>query len=483
MERSKKSEIPRAEAVTNIARYQYDMVEFVHDILRPKEIYPYQKDILNAIGVPNTTQRVAWHKAHGVGGTAVMAWAAIAFLFTRPQSRVVTTASVNRQVRDILWPEIHKWMRKANFIPLGWKWPYTLLDMKLEINQEWFAIGASSDIPENMEGFHAPYMLYIVDEAKTVSKGIFDAIEGALTGEKENKLLVVSTPPLGKEGHFYEICRGAYDGWKVFHTDAHDSPNVPKLWIEQKEKDWGIKSPEYVSKVLGLFPDSSEDTLIPLSWVEMAVERWESAKDQTHGGERVLGVDVARFGGDETVLALREGFFFPPFVHHIKEETMQTAGRVIVEVDRRKAEEVHVDVIGVGAGVFDRVNEIAHARSSDDNERSFSVKPVNVALKAPAMMYKGERIKFKRLRDRLYWNMRCHLDPDNEKPDELICLPNDDKLRKQLTSIRYKITSDGEIEVEGKDSLKSRGLDSPDRAEAVMIALADTYEGWTATLK
>src|SRR3990167_3674384 len=412
MATTKNLKLSKEEALANLIRYRSDFNLFVKEVIGATP-FQYQEEILRTLSDPEV-KRVAWHKGHGVGGTTLMAWITIAFLFTRSNAKVVTTASVNRQVRDILWPEIHRWMRKASFGLMGWYWLYNLLDQKLEISQEWFAIGASSDTPENMEGFHAPHLLYIVDEAKTVPKGIFDAIEGALTGNIEAKLMVVSTPPLAREGHFYDICRGAVPGFKVFHTRCQDSPNVSKEWIEEKKIEGGETNPVYISKVLGEFPDSSEDTLIPLSWVELSMERW---------------------------------------LENVNKE----------------------DSPVMGAGVVDRLRE-------QSKETGVRVRPINVAHKAPSMMYKGEKLKFHRMRDWLYWNMRTHLDPNNPEHSELVSLPNDDKLKSQLTSIRYKIRSDGAIEIESKDSMKSRGLSSPDRAEAVMIALADGYEGWSAVV-
>lgn len=475
--------ISRQEALSNLVRYRMNFGDFVREILEPEEVYFYQDDILKAINEPGC-DRIAWHKGHGVGGTTLMAWLTLAFLFTRASAKVVTTASVNRQVRDVLWPEIHRWMRKAekNLYKMRFTAGYDLLDIQLKIQKDWYAIGASSDEGVNMEGFHAPSLMYIVDEAKTVKKEIFESIEGALTGVGEAKLVVVSTPPYAKEGHFYDICRGAVPGFRVFHTSGADSPNVSKDWIESKKIEWGENSPAYISKVLGLFPDSSDDTLIPLSWVDAAIERW-----QENVGEKPLyaslGVDVARYGSDETVLALMYGPRVEKLMTFNKQDTMQTTGQVVRCVDSFDVTQVNVDVIGVGAGVCDRLREISkERREGTSGLPTFRVKSVNVAAKAPMITYKGERLRFKRLRDRLYWNLRIRLDPQNPNPEELLSFPNDDKLRSQLTSLKYKVTSDGAIEIENKDSLKARGYNSPDRAEAIMLGLADGYGGWAAII-
>lgn len=459
----------KSESLATMAMCRDDFALFGEKVLG-LELYDYQKDILRAISTPGI-DRVGWHKGHGVGGTTTMAIAAIAFLFTRANSKVVTTASVNRQVRDVLWPEIHHLMRKLNKDLIGWKWPYTLLDMKLEISQEWFCLGASSDMAENMEGFHAPHLLYIVDEAKTVAKSIFEAIEGALTGTNEAKLLVVSTPPMAKEGHFYEICSGRFPGWKIFHTNGEDSPNVSKEWVSQKKIEWGEDSPVYQSKVKGLFPDSSDDTVIPFSWVEKAEQRWHEL--QYEDDFTIAGVDVARYGSDSSVIAILCGRRFKPLMSFSKQETMATVGQVVRAIRNFKINQVNVDVIGIGAGVYDRLKEQAE-------DLSVAVRPVDAASKAPTVKDKGEIKYFKRLKDYLWWNLRMRLDPDGENP---IGLPPSEKLRSQLTSIRYTIRSDGFTEVESKEQLKARGYSSPDEAEAIVIALYKPYEGWTMILK
>jgi hypothetical protein len=440
-------------------------------------MFPYQQEILQALS-SETCNRVAWHKGHGVGGTTTMAWATLAFLFTRANSKVVTTASVNRQVRDILWPEIHHWMNRAkhNLHLIGWRWPYNLLDMKLEITSSWFAVGASSDVPENMEGFHADHLLYIVDEAKTVEKGIFESIEGAMTGNIEAKLLVVSTPPAGREGHFYDLCTNKLPGWKVFHTRAQDSPNVSQAWIDQKKEEWGENSPVYISKVDGDFPDATENNLIPLSWIEKANARWSQMVIPDR--ESVLGVDVARYGDDETILANSRGNYIYPLEIHSKQDTMQTAGQVIRSIEKNGSVQANIDVVGLGAGVYDRVNEVVR-----DRQIPCSIRPIHAGGKAPGLMIRGEKFRFKRYRDYLYWNMREQLDPVNCPEDELLAIPPDQMTRTQLSSIRYTINSDGSIEVDSKDDLKKRGLKSPDRAEAIMMAKAKHYEGWSTTIQ
>lgn len=288
--------------------------------------------------------------------------------------------------------------------------------------------------------------------------------------------MVVSTPPLAREGHFYDICSHKFPGWKVFHTSALESDNVSQEWVKQKQEEWGEESPVYISKVMGQFPDSSENTLFPMSWIEKSQERWRNMTQPQVPA--TLGVDVARYGDDETIIATALDNYILPLEIHVKQDTMQTAGQVIRAIERYKANVVSIDTIGIGSGVYDRVREVIHSQ-----DIPCQTKPVNVAQRAPTMVVRGERLRFKRLRDYMYYTLREMLDPVNCPEDELIALPPDPQLRSQLAAIQYKINSNGEIEVESKDDLKKRGYKSPDRAEAVMMAKAKGFEGWATVIR
>ena len=156
-------------------------VHFIQNILGA-EPEPYQADVLDALA---ESPRVAVRSGHGVGKTAVAAWAVTWFLVTRPLSKVPTTApTFEKQVRDILWAEIHRWVRES-VLARELSLSQTRMAVK-GFEEEWFAVGMSAERPENLEGFHAPHLLYVVDEAKGVSDSIFDGIQGALHHGRED---------------------------------------------------------------------------------------------------------------------------------------------------------------------------------------------------------------------------------------------------------------------------------------------------------
>jgi len=417
--------------------YRDSPVDFVAKIIEA-EPEDYQAEVLNAIAEAN---RVAWRSGHGVGKTTTLSWIVQWFLFTRANSKVITTASVWRQVEKILWSEIGKWVKRSQN-KLRERVSFELLKTQLTIEADWFATGESADNPDKIEGFHAEDILYIIDEGKAVPDKTYEAIEGALT-TKGAKLIVASTPPPQKAGYFWNIFSHKIEGFKTFHTSCLDSKRVSSTWIAEKQKEWGKDSPVFQTRVLGEFPDITEDMLIPLKLIEDAIER-----DLEPTEQKEAGIDVARFGSDKTIYIVRYG----PKVVRIektgKEDTMETAGKALNFIKDYELGKVKVDVIGVGAGVVDRLSETA----------SDKVVAVNVAEKST------EPENYSNLRAQIFWELRQKfLDGD-------IDLPDDEELTGQLSNIKYKYNSKGQLVIESKEDMKKRGLSSPDCADALAMA-------------
>lgn len=182
--------------------------------------------------------------------------------------------------------------------------------------------------------------------------------------------------------------------------------------------------------------------------------RWH----ETPEGQPVeIGVDVARFGADKTVIAVRRGSKVMPLKVYGKQDTMATAGAVIAEQRAVGATAIKVDVIGIGAGVVDRLKE-----------QGYPVRGINVAEAAV------DPERFANLRSQLWWALRERLNPDPKVNPDPVALPPDDELLADLSGVQYKITSRGQLEVERKEDMKKRLGRSPDRADAVVLAFAQT---------
>ncbi len=247
-----------------------------------------------------------------------------------------------RQLERYLWPEIHKWARKLRWDIIG-REPFNrrteLLDpvLKLKHGQ---AFAAASDDPALLEGAHAQSLLVVLDESKSISADVFDAVEGAMSGTGEAFALATSTPG-EPSGRFYDLCvrKPGLTDWRPFHVTlehAIAAGRVSSGWAAQRAAQWDESSSVYQNRVLGEFAANSEDGVIPLAWVEAAIDRWrqwEEAGSPEPQGRHVVGVDVARGGADSTVLAMRKGDVIISLDRHrLNDDTMQTAGFVAAKL-------------------------------------------------------------------------------------------------------------------------------------------------------
>lgn len=227
---------------------------------------------------------------------------------------------------------------------------------------------------------------------------------------------------------------------------------MSREWAEERKKQWGEQSAIYQNRVLGEFADSAENSVIPLSWVEAANERWHE-RNGIGTGARSYGLDPARFGEDKSTFARVVGQVLEAIDAWSKEDTMQTAGRAAVQLDAD--DPCAVDTIGVGAGVYDRLHEL-----------DYKVIPVNVSEKTALTDVTGQ-LGFVNLRSAIWWMLRDRLDPNN---DDLAALPPIDELTGDLTAPQYKYTSNGKIVVESKDDIRARIGRSTDYADAWGLA-------------
>lgn len=370
---------------------------------------------------------------------------------------VVSTAPTTAQIDAILWREASMMHDKANLpgrITLDSKWYLGSGDRML------VGFGrrpADSVDPEkaaaHFQGIHAKYVLVIIDEAGGIPKWLFDAVDSLATNENARVLAVGN--PTDPTSHFATVCKPG-SGWNVIRIDGLETPNftdeeVPeelrefllsKTWVEERKKRWGETSPRYISRVRGRFPKVTDDTLIQPGWIEDAITR-ELAPDKR---DSRLGVDVARYGADETIIYLRQGGHCRLVHQGSKDSLMVTAGWVIrAHRDHTHRPIPNIDDVGLGGGVTDRLAE-----------QGYSVVPLNGG-EAPI-----NPRKFGNARSEWYWALR------EVFQEGLIDIdPNDEDLAAQLGAIKFKVDSRGRIWVETKDEMKKRGLPSPDRADGL----------------
>lgn len=413
--------------------------------------------------------------------SALAAIAVLWFATTREAAgidwKVITTASAWRHLSVYLWPEIHKWARRIKWDVLG-RPPFSNLTELLTRNlklENGAASAVASNKPELIEGAHADSLFYLIDEGKVVVDGTWDAIEGAFSGGRDDGLpeafaLAISTPG-PTAGRFYDIHthKPGLEDWHTRHVtlaEAIAAGRINEAWAEQRARQWGRDSAMYANRVLGEFHSSDESSVIPLAWVEAAIERWHAWDDAGRpalDGRRFTGIDVARTGEDSTVFAHRAG----PAVYELeildRQDTMRTTARVQAATGAGDDEETVkavpvVDSAGVGGGVVDRLRELG-----------VPVLAYTGAAKTTMRTRDGEW-GFTNTRSAAIWHVRELLDP--AFGSELI-LPPDDLMTADLTTPTWReITGiPPKIQVEPKESVVKRLGRSPDRGDAVAMCL------------
>lgn len=427
----------------------------------------YQEEILAEL---QERRRASLRGPHGLGKSMICATAVHWFGLTRDVGtdwKVPSTASVWRQLSKFLWPEIHKWAGRLRWDVIGraaYNTRTELLQLSLKLSTgEAFAL--ASDNTTAIEGAHASSLLYIFDESKAISDGVFDAAEGALS-VGDCYALMVSTPgePLGR---FYAVHarKPGFEDWWVRHVRKEEliaAGRMTEAWAEARQRQWGKTSAVYQNRVEGEFASSDADGVIPLAWVEKAIERWHvwhDAPGVKRGKLLRAGVDVGRTGEDPSVLAPLydcDGLLVVPDLRRWpRQDTMATTGRVVGVLRKQRGAKAVVDVIGLGAGVVDRLREL-----------KYTVVAFNAAARSNARDKSGE-LEFLNSRAAGWWKLRELLDPDS--PTKL-ALPPDDKLTGDLVAPRWKVTSGGKIQIEDKDELRKRLERSTDEGDAVMMA-------------
>lgn len=436
-------------------------------VLFAREVLLFEPDEWQAAALMDLAEnpKVAIKSGQGVGKTGMEAVALLWFLTCFPYPRVVATAPTKQQLHDVLWSEVSKWQERSPLLQELLKWTKTYIYMKGH-EKRWFATARTATKPENMQGFHEDNMLFIIDEASGVADPIMEAILGTLSGGN-NKLLMCGNPTK-TTGTFYDAFYNARWMYRCHTVSSEESPRAGKDNIKALVDRFGYDSNVVRVRVRGLFPKQEDDVFIALQLLEDAV-KLELNLDDTEGAatpERIdIGVDVARFGDDDTAIAQKIDKEVPPLLMRHGQDTMRTVGdivRIYKDLMERYPEYedyvyVKIDDTGVGGGVSDRLKEVKEEEGLD----KLLVVPVNFAKKAP----KTKSARF--YDDIVTWmwsNVRDLMEAKELK------LPDDSVLLGEFSTRKYHFISNGKQRLESKDDLKKRGLHSPDRADAVSLA-------------
>ncbi len=442
--------------------YRQNPVVFAREVLR-FEPDAWQKTALMDLAA---NPKVAIKSGQGVGKTGIEAVALLWFLTCFPFPRVVATAPTKQQLHDVLWSEVNKWMSKSPLLSQILKWTKTYIYMQ-KYEKRWFAVARTATKPENMQGFHEDNMLFIVDEASGVADPIMEAILGTLSGAN-NKLLLCGNPTR-RSGTFYDAFNADRALYQTHTVSSADSNRTNKDNIESLIRKYGKDSNVVRVRVYGEFPKQDDDVFIGSELPEQCSDRYYSLPDNKKNSYCILGVDVARFGDDETVIWKNmQGKLEIAFIRR-GQDLMKTAGDIvrlykqIIESEFEGMVYVNIDDTGLGGGVTDRLREVKR----EQNLYRMIVIPINAAEKIEVKDKSGKEAAER------YNNLTTHmwacLKELLENKD--IELQDDSETIGQLSARKYYICSNGKIELESKKEMKKRGISSPDRADALALSV------------
>ncbi len=436
-----------------LLRWKRDPVAFVRECLKA-EPDAWQ---IKVLGDVRASQRVAMKACKGPGKSCLMAWTVWWYLVTRKDSKVIATSITEDNLKDGLWSELKLWQNNSELLSHLFEWSAMRITAR-ERPETWFASARkwAKDADKQQQantlaGIHAGNVLFVLDEVSEYPDGVVAAAEGGLTTGPECKIIVAGNPTR-MSGPLYRICTKDRALWAVTEItgDPDDIMRAPRIdinWARSQIEQWGRDSNIVRTNVLGLFPHAQSDTIIP-SDVAVTAAAVTIPESQVTEFPRVLGVDCARFGDDRSVLFPRQGqiAYVPDTFRELS--TMELAGRVAHYCEQWHPDVVFLDVGGMGAGVFDRLRElrfdyvIGVDSGSKPLRRGFVNRRAEMWVDCREWMRRGGSI------------------------------PNDPQLIGELATPTYKFDSSGRITMESKADMKSRGVSSPDLADALALTFA-----------
>ena len=430
-------------------RYHKDPVKFAREVIG-MDPDDWQCELLEAVANPEI-RRVTCRSGHGVGKSSAVAMAAIWHVLMRVPSKTVVTAPTSAQLFDACFAEMKNIAKRL-------KPPF---DDLLEIKSDRIELKSSPEStfiscrtsrqeqPEALAGVHSPSTLLLADESSGIPESVFEAASGSMSGIHATTVLTGN--PTRNTGFFYDTHNRLKENWYTMHVSCIDSKRVSDDFVNDMKNRYGEDSPAYHVRVLGNFPPSESDTVIPVSLIDHAMKNDIKVHEDTVS---IWALDVARQGNDSSVLCKRQGPVIHPLTVWNNLDLMQLSGAVKAEYDAvsssKKPIEIIVDSVGLGAGVLDRLRELGlPARGLNVSERSM------------------QKETYINLRAELWFRCKSWLEGMDVK------IPHDDRLWAELAAPRYHFTSSGKIQVESKEAMKKRGINSPDRADAVCLSLAN----------
>ena len=413
----------------------------------------WQEDVLG--NFPNS-QRTALIASKGPGKSAVLSWLAWNFLFTRPETKIAATSITAENLNDGLWTEMAKWRNKSKIIGEHFEWSKTRIFNKKKSETWWMSARTwpktadATRQADTLAGLHADYLLFIMDEAGGIPDAVGATAEAGLATGIETKLLIAGNPT-HLEGPLYRAATSESNLWFTKHVtsdpdDPDRTPRVSKQWAREQIEKYGADSDWVLVNVFGKFPKSSINTLLGPDEVRGCIGRHLNPNDFSFAQKRI-GIDVARFGADRTVLFPRQGRVANPPIVMRNARTNEIAARAAKEKAIFGSELEFVDDTGGwGGGVVDSMIQAG-----------LNPIPVNFSGRADDSRYLNKRAE-------MWFKMADWIKSGG-------ALPNMPELIRELTAPTYTFQN-GKFKLEEKAQIKTRLGFSPDLADALALTFA-----------
>lgn len=381
----------------------------------------------------------------GVGKDTFGALTTLFFLYCFSHPRILCTAPTNHQLKDVLWAEISKWMRKSKkadpnnpdsltILQSLFEWQAEKVFLKEKGGKEWFAVARSANVKaspeeqaETLSGLHEDFMLYVIDEASGLPDPVFKPIEGSLTGIVN--IVVMIFNPTKTKGVPWESQYGKDKRWVKLRWNAEESELVSQEQVVAMAEKYGKDSNTYRIRVLGIPPTSEADTLIPWDWIDEAVER---DIEPLFDDMTIKGLDIGG-GGDDSIMCTRKGGKVYPFKRNSSSDSNTVSGWALNDFDADGTDKLFGDGNGLGHGIMGNLLQ----------ERG-GFRIINVKGQENA---RNEELYFNK-RTEMLCNLRKAFETKN------ISIPNDQNLIDQLGALKTDtVDNKGRIKIERKAEL------------------------------
>lgn len=421
-----------------------------------------QAQLIRAAWKPEA--RVAVSSCTGAGKTAALTWITFLALLTLPDCRIFITSPSSQQLTRVFYAEAVKW--RGRMVHEEFKRMFEITRERIECKQRdqiqiANLVTSSAEALESLAGGHSENYIILADEASAIPEGAFDYLIGTLstdTSEDQSGAgrFILTSNPTRSSGRFYEIFHKNLDGWDRLQFKAHDCPHISKKWIEEIINMYGDDSDMVRVRIMGTFPRAANTQFIGSDIVE-AAEIIQYTDREVSNFSTVIGVDVARFGDDETVFVARKGPKIMDIKRYQKKDTQEIAALLYEYQGLWKATTIYIDAIGIGAGVFDRAKNL-----------KLPVKEIIASHKSVRPM------EYFNMRSQLWGEMKKWLENGGS-------IPVISDLKMQLVSMTYGYNKKMQIQMTTKKDLKNLGVASPDIADAVALTMAEEVFGGFAS--